>query len=1414
MSWDRFQTYNDSQEDSFETLCNQLFENWCLEEYGDEIEKFQVKNGSGGDGGIESYTVLKNGKMIAMQAKWFRNSLTSSHIKQIKNSILTALSIQKNITKYIICIPRDLSGITGRSINECEEKRYENMVSEIENDWNSITIELWNDFRLTKELQKGNSSGIMRYWFLNSEVNEESIDYSFQLAKNGWLDNKYIPQLNTYGELSENILMHIGDECYRKDLVSYFKRVEKLLEDYFQHIPYVYKVINNKYPCVNEILKKIETSATELIVTVRKDIDAVQNESMLGINLDINNYILNIQYLMNELESNEARRFYFHLYDIIQILKKFDEISNDYILGLMEKSNTKNGLLYIGNPGTGKTHGIAAISEKLLREENHIPILIQAKVFSPDSTWTDIIGKSLGLSACWSSEDVLQGLTALAYRRKIKKTKLESEIKILPKILIVVDAIDESSSPEKWIERISESVVIMKRYPLIKFCFTSRPHLFNNRINNIDIIRINDEGDVLISELMDKYFQAYHIDIEGSEWIKNTLSTPLELKLFCELNQNSKINVSKDEDFTISELFRKKICILEKEFLKIDQSNCLDNQTVFKTIRHLVKYFSINENKIERNIFLNNAQTDLDLTREILSKLLDFLEKYGILQKQCVESQKFMEENKYYYFQGIQGYFDYANSLYLLDKYSSPEHIDFNQEKNISMNSIYILSIISIRKYDFLLTENKSFREILNKDNILNTMVYSLRYTTSTIGNKYVDLVKDFMAMNAKILRTVVNKLILPLCRINQHSLGSNLLDEFLSEFNTPAERDIIWSVPSKIGKISNKWYTSAEIELDKSIYSLEKTDISQGLPLVYAWMLSSLDNKVRQFCRIELLKWAMLNTEEYLSLFLKFDEVNDPQIRYDIYSILMSLVFEIDDDEFTVKVSVWLVDNFLSKMNEERNWNLGIRHYATSIIKKSVEKKLIDKVNFDSYRNELTNNISLNTVAAKNATMYGYLGIDYDLSRYVLYGHFNSLFNIYDSEQRNKLNNIFDDLIKNNCEFDSLNFEQFLISSAFEYIEKMGWNEKEFRHYNQRLRTREGVDNSIVDRYSPMSHGTQSKVMTTCEKYVWQARNQILGFLVDRIPVKVNDTYELTTNYNLLDNFIIPSQELELDNILSKDTDMFIFPEGSKIHLEKYFEKFDELLDTVFNDEEIDWEHWINITNMGRFKIESENLLVLNAYSCSENIYGVDSILHMNAFVIDNENVERFVNLARNAIGMFDDLVNPDYWSGGVYADCYITPKEVCWFPWLKRYGSSLENDFEDFQIHTTSDKCTSNYLEIGDVSYYLPSPIIRQLLDISNTTGYLYTDNKCIKAQTVKLGDFWGMSQRYLVTSESDLREALEIQNKSMFWILYQKKIENGKLKEKYGEKYFNIDICDIGYYNNSSFETIRVYTKKEKW
>ena len=55
MEWTKFNTHGESSNHAFEVMCNILFETWCKKEYKEELKYFSFVNGSGGDGGMESY---------------------------------------------------------------------------------------------------------------------------------------------------------------------------------------------------------------------------------------------------------------------------------------------------------------------------------------------------------------------------------------------------------------------------------------------------------------------------------------------------------------------------------------------------------------------------------------------------------------------------------------------------------------------------------------------------------------------------------------------------------------------------------------------------------------------------------------------------------------------------------------------------------------------------------------------------------------------------------------------------------------------------------------------------------------------------------------------------------------------------------------------------------------------------------------------------------------------------------------------------------------------------------------------------------------------------------------------------------------------------------------------------------------
>jgi len=172
--WDSFNTYGGSYQNSFETLCNQLFERYLSKEYPNSIDEFKVINGAGGDGGIEAYGKLSNGNFIAIQSKWFKQALDSNELNQIKKSITTALNIRPSIIEYIICIPHNVSSVKigkgKKPTQNSEDVRIKNFEKEIKESLPNVKITWWFEHSILEELQRPENEGVHKYWFERERI--------------------------------------------------------------------------------------------------------------------------------------------------------------------------------------------------------------------------------------------------------------------------------------------------------------------------------------------------------------------------------------------------------------------------------------------------------------------------------------------------------------------------------------------------------------------------------------------------------------------------------------------------------------------------------------------------------------------------------------------------------------------------------------------------------------------------------------------------------------------------------------------------------------------------------------------------------------------------------------------------------------------------------------------------------------------------------------------------------------------------------------------------------------------------------------------------------------------------------------------------------------------------------------------
>lgn len=103
----------------------------------------------------------------------------------------------------------------------------------------------------------------------------------------------------------------------------------------------------------------------------------------------------------------------------------------------------------------------------------------------------------------------------------------------------------------------------------------------------------------------------------------------------------------------------------------------------------------------------------------------------------------------------------------------------------------------------------------------------------------------------------------------------------------------------------------------------------------------------------------------------------------------------------------------------------------------------------------------------------------------------------------------------------------------------------------------------------------------------------------------------------------------------------------------------------------------------------------------------------------------------------------------------------------------------------------------------YDLPSTPIRQLLQISNSDGYIfYNDENRVKAEYCIAREKWRTYQDYLLVDREELLSKVKESGNKLLWIMREYRREDGKSKEKFGEFYAEKDYCSIGFFKNGKF------------
>ncbi len=166
-----------SRHDSFEALAVQLFRTFFISPAG---ALFVSLRGDGGDGGVEAYYRIPGGAVAGVQAKYFFQ-LGDTELRQIDDSLATALKNHPSLSAYWVYIPFDLTGrVAAGARGKSQAERFEEWKNKVEAAakaaGSALSVTLCTAAVIRAQIHEADPHGGMRrYWFDESVLTQIQI---------------------------------------------------------------------------------------------------------------------------------------------------------------------------------------------------------------------------------------------------------------------------------------------------------------------------------------------------------------------------------------------------------------------------------------------------------------------------------------------------------------------------------------------------------------------------------------------------------------------------------------------------------------------------------------------------------------------------------------------------------------------------------------------------------------------------------------------------------------------------------------------------------------------------------------------------------------------------------------------------------------------------------------------------------------------------------------------------------------------------------------------------------------------------------------------------------------------------------------------------------------------------------------
>ena len=350
----------------------------------------------------------------------------------------------------------------------------------------------------------------------------------------------------------------------------------------------------------------------------------------------------------------------------------------------------------------------------------------------------------------------------------------------------------------------------------------------------------------------------------------------------------------------------------------------------------------------------------------------------------------------------------------------------------------------------------------------------------------------------------------------------------------------------------------------------------------------------------------------------------------------------------------------------------------------------------------------------------------------------------------------------------------QFAFGFVTAYATKLGWSREIFIKEPKGGEPGEiiGADIAILRQYPQGGHGSRSSTATFGEKYVWVAKNELLGFLASRIAAyNWNEHFDPPVDLSLFAEPTNPSSDvgygqLKLNRVL----------EFSELVPDAELTEFDQV------DRANEWVKKAPLPNIQPLLFQNSDRLpewarndewvVLRSFVIGRNADSqAESVLRASSFLFPSNTSPLLEEDAQ--FGILPELY--EFSSRVASVEIYRDPCEVIWAPWIREIEGTIGHQTLDaignpIKLQLQATTCQF-YWEApdGENEEWVPAKALREMLGIVDfREGQFMTARGQVQAFTFNnSGERWHTpSCEVLLVRRAEIFEALAHQNLSIGW------------------------------------------------